>query len=172
MSVKAMERIGVVTIMALALLALWSELCVEAQVVVAERKQAALGSVWIGDHEVSVMIAYQADSALLAAAVPGSEGSPRFIPLMGLTYRGVPSIQLDVLSPNSSDEMWIRMSGSQSEVLAHYRFGDETALTQFGCVKLLETLFPKHLSGGPVRFPKEGSEVSLLRASFYHYDDM
>jgi hypothetical protein len=172
MRAKAMERIGVCVMLGLALLVLWSELRVEAQVVDAERKQATLGSVWIGDHKVSMMIAYQADSALLAAAVPGSEGNPRYIPLMGLTYRGVPSFQLDVLSPNSSDEMWIRISGSQSEVLAHYRFGDETALTQFGRVKLLETLFPKHLSGGPVPFPKEGSDVSLLRASFYHYDSM
>ena len=153
-------------------LALWFELRVEAQVVVAEQKQVTLGSVWVGEHKVSVMIAYQSDSALLATAVPGSEGKPRYIPLMGLTYHGVPSFQLDVLSPNSSDEMWILMSGAQSEVLAHYRFGDETALTQFGRVKLLETLFPKQLSGGPIPFPKEGSDASLLRASFYHYDGM
>lgn len=172
MRVNAMERIGVFAVLGLALLVLWSEMRVEAQAVVAERKQATLGSVWVGDHKVSVVIAYQADSALLAAVVPGNDSNPRYIPLIGSTYRGVPSFRLDVLSPNSGNEMWIRMSRPRSEVLAHYRFGAETALTQFGRVKLLETLFPKHLSGGPVPFPKEGADAALLRASFYHYDDM
>lgn len=171
MSANAMER-TVFAAFGLALLVLWSEPCVEAQVVIAEREQAMLGSVWVGDRAVSVMIAYQADSALLAAAVPGSDGSPRYIPLIGSTYRGVPSFQLDVLSSDSNDEMWIRMSGPRSEVLAQYRFGAETALTQFGRVQLLETLFPRHLSGGPVPFPQEGADASRLRASFYHYDDM
>lgn len=171
MRASAMERVGAFVALGLALLVLWSEPRVEAQVVVAEREQGTIGSVRIGNRTVSVMIAYQADSALLAAAVPGSDGTQRYIPLIGSTYRGVHSFRLDVLSPDSSDEMWIRMSGTQSEVLAHYRFGAETALTQFGRVKLLETPFPEHLSGGPVPFPKERSDASRLRASFYHYDD-
>ena len=73
MRVNAMERIGVFAVLGLVLLVLWSEMRVEAQVVVAERKQATLGSVWVGDHKVSLVIAYQADSALLAAVVPGSD---------------------------------------------------------------------------------------------------
>ncbi len=172
MRAKTIEQIGVFALLGFALLALCSELRVEAQTVVAARKQATLGSVWIGDHEVSVMIAYQTDSALIAAAIPENEGKPRYIPLMGLTYRGVPSLQLDVLSSSSNDVMWIRMSGAQNELLAHYRFGDETALTRFGRIKLLKTLFPKHLGGGPVPFPKEGADTPLLRARFYHYDGM
>lgn len=172
MRANTMDRIGVFAALGLALLVLWSEPRVEAQVVVAEREQATLGSVRVGDRTVSVMIAYQADSALLAAAVPGGDGNLRYIPLIGSTYRGVSSFRLDVLSPDSSDEMWIRMSGPRSEVLAYYRFGTETALTHFGRIKLLETLFPEHLSGGPVPFPKKGLDASRLRASFYHYDNM
>lgn len=169
MRANAMKRIGVFAV--LALLVLWSALRVEAQVVLAEREQVTLGSVRVGDHTVSLMIAYQADSALLVAAVPGSDGNPRYIPLIGSTYRGVHSFRLDVLSPDPSDDIWIRMSGPRSEVLAYYHFGAETALTQFGRVKLLETPFPEHLSGGPVPFPKEDPDASQLRASFYHYDD-
>lgn len=169
---KAMGKIGVVVILGLALLAVWPHPRVGAQVAVAEQKIDTLGSIWIGDHKIVVMIAYQADSALLAAAVPGKHDTLQYIPLMGLTYRGVPSFQLDILSPNSAAEVWIRMSGSQSDVLAHYRFGEKTALTRFGRVKLLDTLFPKHLSGGPLQFPKAEPNVLLLRASFYHYDDM
>lgn len=169
---SAFARFGALIALGLALLVLWSEPRVEAQVVIAEREQATLASVHVGDHTVSVMIAYQVDSALVMAAVPGSDGNPRYIPLIGSTYRGVPSFQLDVLSPDANDEIWIRMSKPQSEVLAHYRFGSETALTQFGRVKLLETPFPEHLSGGPVAFPKEGSDATRLRASFFYYDDM
>lgn len=172
MRANTMERIGVFAALGLALLVLWFEPHVEAQVVVTEREQATLGSVRVGVHTVSVIIAYQTDSALLAAAVPGSDGELRYIPLIGSTYRGVPSFRLDVLSPDSSDEMWIRMSGKRNETLAYYRFGADTALTQFGRVKLLATPFPEHLSGGPVPFPKEGSDTSRLRASFYHYDRM
>jgi hypothetical protein len=171
MRVNPMEKIGAFAVVGFALIVLWYEPRVEAQVFVADREQATLGSVRVGDRTVSVMIAYQADSALLVAAVSGGDGNPRYIPLIGSTYRGVHSFRLDVLSPDSSDEMWIRMSGPRSEVLAYYRFGAETALTQFGRVKLLETPFPEHLSGGPVPFPKEGPDASQLRASFYHYDD-
>lgn len=172
MRANAIEKIGVVTALGLALLVLWYEPRVEAQSLVAEREQAALGSVQIGDRTVSVIIAYQADSALLEAVVPGNDGTPKYIPIIGSTYRGVPSFRLDVLSPDSSDEIQIRMSEPRSEVLAHYRFGTEAALTQFGRVKLLETPYPDHLSGGPLPFPKEGSDAFRPRASFYHYDDM
>ena len=85
--------------------------------------------------------------------------------------RGISSFQLDVLSPVANDEIWIRMSKPRSEVLAYYRFGSDTALTQFGQIKLLETPFPEHLSGGPLPFPKERSDAQL-RASFFHYDNM
>lgn len=165
-------RFAAFIVLSIAFLVLWSEPHVEAQIVIAEREQATLVSVQVGDYTVSVMIAYQGDSARLMAAVPGSDGNPRYIPLMGSTYRGRPSFQLDVLSPDANDEIWIRMSKPRSEVLAHYCFGAETALTQFGRVKLLETLFPEHLSGGPVAFPKEGSDAPRLRASLFHYDDM
>lgn len=172
MRTSVIARFAVLIALALILPVLWSELRVEAQIVIAEPEQATLASVQVGDYTVSVMIAYQGDSALLMSAVPGSDGNPRYIPLMGSTYRGVPSFQLDVLSPDANDEIWIRMSKPRSEVLAHYRFGSETALTQFGRVKLLETPFPEHLSGGPIAFPKEGSDTPRLRASFFHYDDM
>ena len=172
MRTSAIEKFGAFIALGLALIVLWSGARVEAQVVIAEREQETLGSVQVGDHTVSVKIAYQADSALLVAVVPGSEGNPRYIPLIGSTYRGVSSFQIDVLSPDSSNEIWIRMSWPRREVLAHYRLGSETALTQFGQVKLLETPFPQHLSGGPVAFPKEGLDAPRVRASFFHYDDM
>ena|GEM_PF-5245377 len=139
---------------------------------IAEREQTTLASVQVGDYTISVMIAYQGDSALLMAVVPGSDGNPRYIPLMVSTYRGLPSFQLDMLSPDANDEIRIRMSKPRNEVLAHYRFGSATALTQFGPLKLLETPFPEYLSGGPVPFPKEGSNALRLRASFFHYDDI
>jgi len=106
-----------------------------------------LGSVQVGEYTVSVMIAYQADSALPMISVPASDGNRQYIPLIGSAYRGIFPFQLDVLSPDVSNEIWIRMSKPRNEMLAHYRFGSETALTPFGRAKLLETPFPQYLSG-------------------------
>ncbi len=153
-------------------IALWLGLSTEAQSVIIEREQKTLGSVQVGVHTVSVKIAYEADSALLIVSVPEGNGSRRYIPLIASTYRGIFPFQLDVLSPDTGDEFWIRMSRPQNEILAHYRFGSETALTPFGHAKLLETPFPKYLSGGSLAFPKEGLETARLRASFFHYSDM
>ncbi len=171
MRASVTERFGTF-IMLGALIILWPDLRVEAQVVIAEHEQETLGSVQVGNYAVLVKIAYQSDSALLAVAVPGSDGSSRYIPLIGSTYRGVSSFQLDLLSPDFNDEIWVWTSWPQRELLAYYRFGSETALTRFGRVKLLEMPFPQYLSGAPVRFPKEGAEIPRLRASFFHYDDM
>jgi len=165
-------RFAALIALGLALLVPWSEPRVEAQLVITEREQTTLASVQVGDYRVSMMIAYEGGSALLMAAVSGSDGNPRYIPLMVSTYRGMPSFQLDVLSPDANGEIRIRMSKPRSEVLAHYRFGSATALTRFGPLKLLGTPFPKYLNGGPVPFPKEGSNALRLRASFFHYDDM
>ena len=165
----AFVALGLIVLMTF--LILWSEPGVEAQIITTEREQVTLASVQVGDSTVSVIIAYQGDSALLTAAIPGSGGKSRYIPLMGSTYRGLPSFQLDVLSSTANDEIWLRLSQPRSEVLAHYRLGGDTALTQFGRIQLLATPFPEYLSGGPLPFPREGLNVARLRASIFHYDD-
>ncbi len=138
----------------------------------AEPEQKTLGSTQVGKHTVAMKIAYEADSALLIASVPGSDGSQKYIPLIASTYRGIPPFQIDVLSPDTNNEIWFKMSKPRNEILAHYRFGSETALTPFGHTKLLETPFPQYLNGSPIVFPKEGWDTTRLRASFFHYDDM
>lgn len=171
MRVGVMARLGVLLSLGAVMLVSWSGTPVQAQVIVGEREQAAFASVNVGEYPVSVLIAYQGDSALLLAAVPVGEGGLRYIPLIASTYRGLPSFQLDILSPDANDEIWIRMSAPRSEPLAVYRPGSDAAVTQFGLGNLLETPFPGHLSGGPVAFPQTDADALRLRASFYHYDN-
>jgi len=164
----AIKQCGILTVLAVVLL--WGSF-VAAQSVTEDRNQQALGSVRVGDHTVSLSIAYQADSALVTASVTGKNNKQRYIPLIGSTFRGVSSFQIDIISPDANNEIWIRMSKPNNDVLAHYRLGSETALTPFGQIKLLETPFPDHISGGPVEFPKPPADARV-RASFYYYESM
>jgi len=170
MQTSAIEKFSI--FFTLTIIVMYSSACANAQVVTADQEQRTLGTVVVGNHPISVSIAYQADSALLTASIPGTDGKPKYIPLLGSTYRGISSFQLDVLSTSANDEIWIQMAKPRSEVLAHYRFGANTALTPFGSLELLNTPFPDHISGGPVAFPKQDSNTTQLRASFFHYDQM
>lgn len=126
--------------------------------------QRSLGAVQIGDHDVGILIAYTADSALLELNV--ADG--KYIPLFASTYRGVPTVDIDIFASNSLDEIWIQSSWPDSKLLAYHRFGTPSAITTFGKLDLLDTAFPATLSGGPVPFPEVDPEMTLKMASFYH----
>lgn len=134
-----------------------------------EKELIPLGITKIGKHTVAIEIAYSYDSAILVAVVSGKNGNSRYIPLVASTYRGISSLRLDILSPDSNSEIWISTSWPEQETVAHYRFGSEKAITPFGEVELLKTPFPQHLSGAPKSFQKKDGNTLKVRASFYHY---
>jgi len=140
-------------------------------VIEGDRSVRDLGSVQVDDASVRLLIAYSGDSALLELAVAKSGGPERYIPMFGSTYRGIPSVTLNVIVSKSKDQLWVQSSWPDSTVLAYYRLGADTATTPFGTMGLLDTPFPKLLSGGPQGFPQFDPSGVWTLASFYHPGD-
>jgi hypothetical protein len=136
-----------------------------------DRSVFDLGSVQIDDLSVKFLIAYGSDSALLEFSVARGGGRERYVPMFGSTYRGIPEISLKVVVSKSKDQLWVQSSWPDSDILAYYRLGADTATTPFGMKGLLDTPFPEFLSGGPVGFPHfDPSDVQTL-ATFYYPGD-
>jgi len=128
--------------------------------------QRSLGAVQIGDHDVGLLIAYSDDAAILSLKV--ADG--KYVPLFASTYRGVPSVDLDIFASKSMDEIWVYASWPGEKVLAYHRFGTQSAITSFGKLDLLDTPFPMTLSGGPVPYPELDADTTIRMASFYHHE--
>ena len=128
--------------------------------------QRNLGAVQIGEHDVGLLIAYSGDAAILNLSV--AEG--KYIPLFASTYRGVPSVDIDIYASKAMDEVWVYTSWQDQQVLAYHRFGTQDAITSFGKLDLLDTPFPMTLSGGPVPFPERVADTTVKIASFYHHE--
>jgi hypothetical protein len=119
-----------------------------------EADQIVLGKAHVGAEVAEFYVAYGFDSAVLGFSVSTGAGAARYFPFYASTYRGIPSVVLDVFSSKTEDEMWVRSSWPGNEILAYRRVGSETATTQWGETKSVGTPMPDHLSGGPVPFPK------------------
>jgi hypothetical protein len=126
-----------------------------------------LGSVQIDQNVAGFVITYVDDAAFLMLSVAGDDGKAAYIPLFASTYRGIPSVTLDVFASQAAGAIWVQSSWPGSEVLAYYKFGAATALTPFGEMALLDTATPQRLSGGPVPFPALDPQTVSKRASFY-----
>jgi hypothetical protein len=130
-----------------------------------------LGQVRIGNEATEFYIAYRTDAAILGFSLPDAAGGARYFPMYASTYRGVPSVVLDVFASKAEDEMWVRSSLPGGEVLAYHRIGADTAITQFGNVTFLKEPLPPYLSGGPIPFPEMTAASVLKKATFKHVAD-
>lgn len=126
-----------------------------------------LGSVQVDQTTVKILIAYSADAAILELALPGAAGET-YAPLFASTYRGIPSVNLDVYVSGAGDQIWVQSSWPDAPVLAYHLLGSDSAITSFGETALLETAFPETLSGGAVAFPVPDPQSVRKLASFYH----
>ena len=136
-----------------------------------DRTVLHLRSAQIDDVSIKFLIAYSGDSAILEFSVAKSGGRERYVPLFGSTYRGIPAVTLKVIVSKLKDEMWVQSSWPDSAVLAYYRLGADTATTPFGTMGLLDTPFPKFLSGGPEGFPQFDPSNVWTLVSFYYPGD-
>jgi hypothetical protein len=141
------------------------------QPVIEERTIRDLGSVQIDGTSIKFLIAYGGDSAILEFSVAGSGGRERYVPLFGSTDRGVSAVTLNAVVSKSNDQLWVQSSWPGNEILAYYRLGADTATTPWGPMGLLDTPFPKHLSGGPVPFPPFDPGGVRSLATFHHAGD-
>lgn len=133
-----------------------------------------LGSVQIKDTTVGVLIAFGRDNALLAASIANDNSSPKYIPLFSSTNRGLGPLTLKVMVSKSNNEIWFYFNSVDMPeikgVWGYYKIGSETAATNWGTKPLLDTPYPKSLSGGG-SFPKfDQNDVTTL-ATFYYYGE-
>jgi hypothetical protein len=127
-----------------------------------------LGAVQVGAASLGVMITTSGDSALLELAISGDDDPTQYVPLFASTYRGIPSVTLDVYVAKSKDAVWVVSSWPDNAVLAYHKMGTDTAITAFGEMALLDAPVPEVLSGGPVPFPPMDPESTQKLASFYY----
>ncbi len=114
----------------------------------------ALDSVKIGQSTIQFYVEYSYDTAILGFSVPGKDGSPRYFPMYGSTYRGLPAVTLDVYVPETQDEMWVRSSWKGYEILAYHRLGTDRCMTEYGEITSIANPTPEGLGGERTLIPK------------------
>jgi len=132
------------------------------------QSKVVLGQIQIGNEATEFYIAYGADEAILGFSVASGAGGPRYFPMYASTYRGIPSVVLDVFVSKAEDEMWVRSSWPTMEVLAYHHIGADTAITQFGKQAFLKEPVPPYLSGGPIPFPEMEPGNVIKKATYKH----
>jgi len=90
------------------------------------------------------------------------------LPIFASTNRGIPSVVLEVYTSKSEEEMWVRSSWPDDEILAYHRVGADTGITQWGDMKFLKDPMPDHLSGGSFPFPELIMGNVVKKATFKH----
>jgi hypothetical protein len=127
-----------------------------------------LGEVRVGKELARLYIAYAPDAAVLGLAISSDAGPTRYFPMFASTYRGVPAVVLEVFASKGEDELWIRSSWPDNELLAYHRIGSETAITQWGEMHSIKKPMPDFLSGGAPHFPALVRDNVVKKATFKH----
>ncbi len=97
-----------------------------AAVMVNEGPDVMLDSLQAGAHRVQFYIDYPSwDSAVLGFFVKDQTGRPRYFPIYGSTYRGLPPVELEVFLSEAEEEMWVLSSWEGYEVLAYHQLGSD-----------------------------------------------
>lgn len=113
-----------------------------------EKPSIVLESVRVGNRSIQFYINFGVDSAVLGFSVENDAGQQRYFPMFGSTYRGIPSVTLDVFVSNSQDEMWVLSSWPGYEILAYHRMGTDRCMTRYGEISSFDKPTPEILGGG------------------------
>lgn len=119
-----------------------------------EKPDVLLESVQIGTRSAQFYVDFDADSAVLGFSVENDSGQQRYFPMYGSTYRGLPSVTLDVFVSDSQEEMWVHSSWSGYKILAYHRMGTDRCMTRYGEITSFDKPTPESLGGGTRRFPE------------------
>jgi len=84
-----------------------------------------LDTVQVDKRPIQFYINYSYDAAILGFSVKDQTGRRRYFPMYGSTYRGMPSVRLDVFLSDTQKEMWVISSWEGYEKLGYYHVGDE-----------------------------------------------
>jgi hypothetical protein len=136
---------------------------------VEEIEIVALGDVRVGNEVLSFYISYGWDSAILGFSVSTGVGSVRYFPIYGSTDRGIPSVVLEIFASKEEEEMWVRSSWKDNEILAYHRVGSETTQSGWGELKFFDNPMPDSIGGGPLPFP--ALPKTAVKKATYSYQD-
>jgi hypothetical protein len=132
-----------------------------------EKPDVVLESVKIGTRSAQFYVDFGSDSAILGFSVENGSGQQQYFPIYGSTYRGLPSVMLDLFVSDSQEEMWVHSTWSGYEILAYYRMGTDRCMTRYGEITSFDKPTPESLGGGTSRFPEmdieKVSKVATLK---------
>lgn len=113
-----------------------------------DRSHIVLESVRVANRSAQFYIDFGVDSAVLGFSVENDVGQRRYFPMFGSTYRGIPSVTLDVFVSSSQDEVWVLSSWPGYEILAYHRMGTDRCMTRYGEIRSFDKPAPEILGGG------------------------
>src|SRR5919112_6384944 len=134
-----------------------------------DKPDVVIDTLQIGTHRVQFYVDFGADSAVLGFSVEGDSGHQRYFPMYGSTYRGLPSVTLDVFVSENQEEMWAHSDWFGYEILAYHRLGTDLCITQYGEITSSDKPTPEIISGGTKRFPTMDTE-KLSKIATLKYD--
>lgn len=134
-----------------------------------EQPDVVLESVQIGARSVQFYVDFGSDSAVLGFSVENDSGQKRYFPMYGSTYRGLPSVTLDVFVSDSQEEMWVHSSWQGYEILAYHRVGTDLCTTRYGEITSFDRPTPESLGGVAGPFPEMDFE-RVSRVATLAYD--
>ena len=123
-----------------------------------DEPDVVLETLQIGAHCVRVYVDFGTDSAVLGFSVEDDPGHQRYFPMYGSTYRGLPSVTLDVFVADSKGEIWVHSNWPGYENLAYHRLGSDLCMTQYGEITSSDKPTPEIIGGGTSRFPAMDTE--------------
>lgn len=108
-----------------------------------------------GPENIHLYAAYGEDSAVLGFYLIDPKTDKRsYFPMMFVTCRGLPDLNLDVYVSDDDREMWIWKSG---EVVGYHRVGSGVCMTECGELSAFDNPIPETVGGGSGNYPKMDS---------------
>jgi len=123
-----------------------------------ENPTVLLESVQIGKRFVQFYVDFTVDSAVLGFSVENGSGQQQYFPMYASTYRGLPSVTLNIFVSDSQEEMWVHSSWAGYEILAYHRMDTDRCITRYGEITSFDKPTPESLGGGTKRFPEMHNE--------------
>ncbi len=130
-----------------------------------------LGEVDAGQDSLEFYIHYTLDAAVLGFATADDTGRRRYCPMYPSTYRGIPSVDLEVHASDTGEEVWVRSSWTGYETLAHYRAGSDQCSTHYGDNALFAEPTPASLGGCSASLPSFDPERTTQIGTLGHRPD-
>ena len=130
-----------------------------------------LGVVDAGQDSLEFYIHYTPDAAVLGFATADDAGRRRYCPMYPSTYRGIPSVDLEVHASETGEEVWFRSSWAGYETLAHYRTGSDQCSTRYGDNALFAKPTPASLGGSSASLPSFDPEGTTRIGTLDHRAD-